>query len=92
MANCIAIYLKYCGELSWLTLVQVGELSTKVPNYSACSLSLCADKVVSESFRNSQNENDMNYISSHHMKFLVFVLRRYLYWFSLNYVKKSGDF
>ena len=33
-------------------------------------------EVFSERFHNSQNENDMNYKNSDHMKFLVFVLRR----------------
>ena len=55
-------------------------------------LSLCGHEVVSERFHNSRNENDMNYKNSHRIKFSVFVLRRSLCWFSLNYVNKSGVF
>ena len=47
-----------------------------------------AQCVVSESFHNSENENNMNYKSSVRIKFLVFVLRRSLCWFSLNCVNK----
>ena len=55
-------------------------------------LRLCAHEAISERFHNSQNENDINYKNSHPIKFLVFVLRRSLCWFSLNYVSKSGAF
>ena len=50
---------------------------------------MCTRVNVSGRFHNSQNENDMNYKSSRCIKFLVFVLRRSLCWFSLNYVNKS---
>ena len=57
------------------------------------NLRLCAYKVVSERFHNSQNENNMNYKNSDRMKFLVFVRRRGLCWdFFKNYVNKSGAF
>ena len=50
---------------------------------------LCEQKIVSERFHNSRNENDMNYKNSHHMKFLVSFLRRGLCWFSS---RESGAF
>ena len=53
---------------------------------------LCAHEVVSERFHDSQNANDMNYKNSHRMTFLVFVVRRGLCCFLLNYINKSGAF
>ena len=39
------------------------------------SLRSCAHKIIFNRSHNSQNENDMNYENSHHMKFLGFFLR-----------------
>ena len=53
---------------------------------------MCTRGNVSGRFHSSQNENDVNYKSSRCMKLLVFVLKRSLCWFSLNYVNKSTPF
>ena len=53
---------------------------------------MCTPGNVSGRFHSTQNESDMNYKSSRCIKFLVFVVRRSLCWFSLNYVNKSGAF
>ena len=53
---------------------------------------LCACEVVSERFHNNQNESEMIYKNSHRKKFLVFVVKRGLCWFSLSYVNMSGAF
>ena len=65
-------------------------MTLKIPRYACSNGSfqdyVCAHEVVFERFCNSQNENDMNYKNYYRMKFLVFVLRRGLFWLSLNYV------
>ena len=68
------------GEVIWTLSESILHITSAISEFqdyignNKTSLRLCAHEVVSERFHNTQNENDMNYINYHRMKFLILVL------------------